>query len=430
MLNEPKAEPSSISSHLLLPGILAFFLLLIPLAITVSQASILQQSDYESVFYLAGRLILSGRSLELYANQLSNSLMTTPFNAYAHQALALFPKAATAVFMYPPLTAAVFAPFALLSPTLSLLAWQIFSMVAFFTCAKLIAKLSSRRSSDFFLGGVLFLPVSQNFLLGQLGIPLGLMPLCVGYWCLIKGKALWAGLIFSLLWLKPQFLPVAALIVLAFALAGKFRCLAGFFIGSMSLGLLSQILFGPEVLQNWLLTLKLAGTIYSDPQYTSPSHLVSCLASAITQALPLAWRPIAKQALFGFGLVIAGQLLLLCRRLLNRNADAQSETIPFIFVTCISVLPLILPYLLFYDLSIFALAGMIIFSHESLRKNRKLMRDLILAWCFIDAYLVTFMFIGPKFVQPLFLILILALIYKRIYASTNAWTKPSPAPAT
>ena len=395
---------------------------MLPLLLTATNPVQFQQSDFVSAFYLAGRLVLTGRPLELYADRSSTSLMATPFNAYAHQTLSQFPQGATAIYMYPPLTAAVFAPLAGLTSTISMLAWQLISIAAFGACAYFLSARSDKRWDSLFFGGVLFLPVAQNILLGQLGLVLGLLPISLGYWLFLKGRPLWAGLSWSLLCLKPQFLPVVLLIVASLALANKWRCALGFLLGSLVLTAVSLNAFGPEVFRNWFMTLKMAATIYSDPQYTTPSHLVSSLTPAVIHALPLEWRAMAKPVLYAVGAIVGGHLLWFCRGLIKRAGTDYLSAIPFVLVLSITVMPLVLPYLLFYDLSIFAIAGMIIYCYEAMRKQRVLIRDLTLAWIFIDVYLIVFMFVGPQFVQPLLLVLLLALIYKRILSMTSDWS--------
>ena len=70
--------------------------------------------------------------------------------------------------------------------------------------------------------------------------------------------------------------------------------------------------------------------------------------------------------------------------------------------------------MLFYDLSIFAIVAMIAYGDAAIRRNRPLMRDLAVAWIVVDVYLIVFMFVGPHFVQPLLLVLISVLIYRRV----------------
>ncbi len=69
--------------------------------------------------------------------------------------------------------------------------------------------------------------------IGHVGIVIGLLPLSLGLWLLVKNKPILAGLIWSLIFLKPQFLPVVLLIVAALALNGFFKCAAGLAIGTI-----------------------------------------------------------------------------------------------------------------------------------------------------------------------------------------------------
>ena len=297
---------------------------MLPLVLTVTESSQYQQSDFQSAFYLAGRLILSGAPLELYADKSSTSLMTTPFNAYAHQTLSQFPSAATAVYMYPPLIAASLHRWLGLVRCIRFWPGKYFPSLRYAHPRIFWRSYTDKRWSNFFFWSVLFLPIAQNFCLASRAIAIGLLPFSLGYWLLMKGHPLKAGLVWSLICLKPQFAPAVVLIVVAIALSGRFRCALGFVAGAAFLAVLSLITFGPEVFSNWLLTLKMASSIYSDPRYNSPGHLVTSLTPALTQVLPLDWRPLAKQACLAVGAIVAGHLLWLCRRLIGQNKRSIS----------------------------------------------------------------------------------------------------------
>lgn len=90
-------------------------------------------------------------------------------------------------------------------------------------------------------------------------------------------------------------------------------------------------------------------------------------------------------------------------------------------------MPLALPHFLFYDLSILALVGMVIYGSEQL-SDPFLHRDLLLAWIFVDAYQVGFMFIKAPLAQPPILVIVLAVLYVRMVKVANAKIQGGLAP--
>lgn len=94
---------------------------------------------------------------------------------------------------------------------------------------------------------------------------------------------------------------------------------------------------------------------------------------------------------------------------------------PYVFVLGIFLMPLISPHLLFYDLSILSLAGIIIYGEPRFRDNRNLTRDLLIGWIAIDLYLVTALFISRLLAQPIFLVAVLVWLYIRILQARQAW---------
>jgi hypothetical protein len=392
---------------------IAIFLLVLPLIASVAYVELMQRSDFLLTFYIAGRMVIEGRALELYPAPGATTLLTTSFNSFAHHLFPKLPELTTAIYMYPPLTAVLFAPLGYLPPVASIVVWQILSMLSLGVCAFLYSSIAGKKWQDYFFNSVLFLPIFHTILIGHLGIVLGLLPVAVGYWCLIQGKPGWAGLIWSLLLLKPQFLPLVLLVIGSLFLIGRFRAALAFSIGALCLIIIAVGCLGQEVAHNWLGALKLSDQIFSDPRYGYPHYLVCSLPAAVLQTLPYGLRAGAKLILYGLAVAISAHALWLARKLCKKAAGEYLQAVPIVFALGGLVLPLVLPHYLFYDLSVLALVGMVIHGNKHLA-DPFLRRDLLLAWLFVDAYLILFMFIKSQLAQPLALVAVLVILYYRM----------------
>ena len=136
-------------------------------------------------FYVAGHLIVSGKASDLYPAADATSFIDASFDKAAHTLLDSLPEKTTAIYMYSPVVAWLFAPLSHLSPNLSLLAWQALSIVALTISCKLIAQ-----SLEINFGESLFFCSLFDFhhlRSGQLGLVLGLLPLSIGYVLFLRG---------------------------------------------------------------------------------------------------------------------------------------------------------------------------------------------------------------------------------------------------
>ena len=133
--------------------------------------------------------------------------------------------------MYPPIVAWIFAPLSVVPPHVSLLLWQVISVATLGLACLLLSRTSDVRAQDLVFLSVLFFPTFITVLIGQAGIVFGLLPLSVGYWLLSRGSPLAAGFAWAALALKPQFLPAAGLMSMAYAATGRMRLLSGMVLG-------------------------------------------------------------------------------------------------------------------------------------------------------------------------------------------------------
>lgn len=396
---------------------------------TYSVPTVVQVSDFLMTFYVAGRMVVEGKASQLYPDPAATSLVSTFFNSYTHQVLDQLPQGKVAVYMYPPLTAFLFQPLGLLTPPIALMVWQGLSVIAYAISVHLIAVLKHKDARKYFLISILFFPILQTLLLGHLAIVLGLLPLSLGYWLLMKERPFLSGLAFATLLLKPQFLPVGLLIATALVLNRHFKFCIAFVLGLLALVLTTIMSLGPDVSYRWILSLKLSDTIFSDPNYGYATYLVSSLPGAVLQILPFSLRSSAKLVLYPLALVIGCHALFLAWRLIKKAGDDYLTAIPFVILLGIFVLPLVLPHFLLYDLSILAIGAVIIYSNEWTKIDRRLHRDLLLAWIFLDVYIpiAALAFVKMHALLPFVLLAGLVVLYVRILALCRAYGPNSAA---
>lgn len=393
---------------------IGLFLFVLPVVATISFPSLMQVSDYLMNFYVAGKLVVAGQAAALYPSGADSSFQTTEFNRFAHEVLPDLPRRNVSIFMYSPLVAAIFAPYSLLAPAASMLAWQATSIAAFLACAALTARSTQQSFSRTLAHGLFYLPVFHTILIGHLGVTLGLLPLCAGYFVLCRNRELLAGVLWSLLLLKPQFVPVAVLVSGALLLNRRYRCATGLALGLVLLAGVALLCLGVSVFFQWLAALKLSDTLFSDPRYGYPAYLVTSLPAVLLQAFPMDWRDAMKVPVYLLAALLVGHALWMSWRLLRGN-PADSSNLQLVFLIGICVLPLILPHLLFYDMSVFAIFGMIAYcgpladrQFSALRANH---------WCYLlalNAYALLWLIGMTKLAQPAVLVLITAWLYMRL----------------
>lgn len=391
--------------------VFAFLLLSFPSYGALISPSVIQGTDFLTAFYIAGKLAWTGQSAILYPQASDTSFLSTAFNTYAHETLPYFPKELVAIYLHPPLVAYLLQPLGGLSPQMAFIAMQAASILSLCVCIKLFTLLANKHWSVYFLSCIVFFPILHTLVINQIGIVFGLLPLSVGYWCLMRHRPWLAGLCWSLLLLKLQFFPLVLLLVSALAIARQTRPVLAFVIGITSLAIGNLVCFGPQVAHQWLHSLQLGDAIFTYPEiYHYNERLIASLPAAILQVVPTDWRHTAKLLLYLSSFAIALHSLFYCRALIKASNDYLSA-IPYVFVLGCLILPLVLPYCFIYDLSVLALAGMVVAGSGLINSKDSLPRYLLLCWLFIDLYLVSLMFVQAGPIQPLTLVAVLTTVY-------------------
>jgi hypothetical protein len=376
-----------------------------------SQRERFQESDFIMTFYIAGQLVLAGRSNELYPAPDAKSFIGSPFDKAAHEFLPHLPKDSVGAYMYTPLVAGFFAPLSLAGPNYSLLIWQVLSVLALAFSCWLLARVAPTQWSEVFFFAALYLPVFLTLWAGQLGLVFGVAPLCAGYFLLLRERPLVAGLTWSLLLLKPQYFLAAAFVALVLALSGCYRTFAGMLAGVLALLGVTAIVFSPELTWHWMQSHQVSDSIFSAGLHGIPSHLITGLPANIMIFFSPEVRAAVKWPLYLgaalLWLVGFGYALKLARAKLN-DATWISLTLVIGVVLC----SLTLPHLLYYDLCVLLPAGVLLLGNKNTLLKQFVARDLALAgWIAVSGFLPVLLVFTAWKVVPLALELILLSLF-------------------
>jgi hypothetical protein len=372
-----------------------------------SQRERFHESDFIMTFYIAGRLVLAGRTSELYPAPAADSFVDSPFDKAAHEFLPHLPRTSTGAYMYTPLVAGFFAPLSLMGPNLSLLVWQALSVLALALSCWFMAQITATKTSDLFYLSFLYGPVFLTLWAGQLGLAFGLAPLCAGYYLLLRQWPLAAGLVWSLLLLKPQYFLAAAFVALILAMIRRYRAFLGMALGVVILFALTVIVFSPELTLHWLKSHRVSDSIFSGGLHGIPAHLITGLpANLMILFSPdvraaLKWPLYAGSAVlwlvgFAYGLKLA------------RDSLAATTVISLMLILGVLLCALTLPHLLYYDLCVLMPAGALLLAGDGPLPTERYFRMIgLIGWLVVSVFLPFLLGFSGQKILPLILELIL-----------------------
>ncbi len=380
----------------------------------------LWKTDFANVTYSAGRMVEDGKVTELYLNPSKNNFDNSAFNLYTHRCLELMPVTSTTAFLYPPFIALMAKFFACFPLRTAFVIWQSFCVFALLLSTIFISKTTNKHWDSFFFLSILFGPVFHLLFEGQMDLVMVLLPLSFGYFLFQRKKAILAGLVWSILSLKPQFFPVIFLFIGSYAISGRLKALYGFTIGIFSSAVINIFCFGPKIATAWFMLLR-AHVVLSDNIYPASRYLVSSLPMKLFEQSSFEFKPVLHTLVYFFGTVLFVQALFLCRQLIRTAKTDEESVAPLILILGIAILPIVARYLLFYDLGVFALAGMLIFGVKSLRANKRLITDVFIAWILMDLYMIGFISMKSASIQSRILIALLVWIYIRVFITVKKY---------
>jgi hypothetical protein len=370
-------------------------------------------TDYVSEYYVAGHMVASGSASQLYPPPGTTSIFGTPFENYERKLVVPLPPGYCTLFIYPPLTAVIFEPLSHLPPRQSLIVWQIINLLALAAGALIFSRYTGNTRSFFLLfsGSFISFVVMQNLLMGQTDLLFGLLPLIAGYVFWQRDKPLVAGLIWSLLWLKPVLLAIPGLI----GLFKNPKVLIGLIVGSMAFHLAGIAIFGIDSFFGWLRLLSLFIQSFAQTQYPDwANHLVASVPSAVLMSFP----PEQWDRYRGVARVTAAAFLLLATytqwKVSRSSLDVETRK-DLMYIVPMFFLPLASIYFRLNDIVIFVLPAWIAFS-----KNLRLARiPLLILIVTTDLYVVA-QLVPMKFEQAELLLLSAGITTSSLLLAINA----------
>lgn len=366
-----------------------------------------ENSDYTTTFYVSGKLVREGNVAQLYPEPTITSIHETEYNRRAHDILPNMAKSLTAICPYLPLVPLMLAPLTYLAPAHAFLVWQILSAAALFASAIMIDNLRQQRSLSTFWLGLLFLPVIHCLFVGQSAILLGLLPLSAGFFLLQKQRPLAAGLVFAVSFLKPQIFLGAIFITLCMLFRKSWKPLAGLISGAAALSTITLAVFGIDTIRRWLVGMQVVDAVYSVGKNGVVQTIVASLPRMTILSTPPELAPIAKPCVFALSAALFA-LALFAAFKQSKKADNNFVYANYILLLTLSLVPLIAPYLFYYDLSVMVLAWC------ALKRERSIMLAIISALC-VNLYGI--MLVVPplaKVATPWLLLLLYLEMYRRL----------------
>lgn len=381
MLSQPKLKVKLICAVLAVVWMLSLLALMAAADLLSPQA--LLTYDYHTAFHIAGRLAVEHKINLLYPPTTATSFQGAPFDIITHQALPEISKDIVAVFMYCPLVAYLFIPFAGLPANIGLLLWQTINVIAliaglamtrsFIAHCRLLDLQQVRQIRQIQSPGAeapnlaprsklpglfmltaysfAFLPIFGTLWPGQLDLILGFLPLSAGCLLFAKGKDLAAGLVWSSLCLKPQLFPIALLLTFSALVKKRPQTLLGIVGGIAFLAIACLFASDIDTIVNWIASLRLAEAMYSGGIVRNPEHLVGSLPAGLLVYFPAEQRMSVKAAIYGITLLF-GIINLACVWRLASEKLLPGQWHLLNAVVCAVPLVTYAPRLLTYDWSV------------------------------------------------------------------------------
>lgn len=304
-------------------------------------------SDFHLNFWEAGYLVAHNQIHDLYPRLTALGPVGERFDEIAHQLFPNIPSTRHAIFLYVPLMAVLCAPFGFLSGVHALIVWQALNVSGLVAYSLYIAREQAVKWWQAFVLGFVYLPVASTIWIGQCSMLVGLFPLVLGYIAAKKNKDFLAGLIWSLMFLKPQYSPIPLFTAIT---SGRWMILAGFMTGCAAILGVSFVCFSPEIFWQWFHAASQLGEKAISGAFAVPPTLVTTVPGCILVNLPPEVRTSAKWIVYLVcgGIALPALFLVLFRA---RKKTSASTFLDFALLLNILFLPTY-SRLLNYDLTL------------------------------------------------------------------------------
>ncbi len=384
--------------------------------IDTRRPDLLDDYDYGNIFNFSGKLASMNLYNDLYPKLSQKSFLDgNTYNKLAHQYLPHLSKSHLIIFNSNPLVATFFIPFSKLTVGQSYCLWQIIQISGFWLITVLLTGFAKNKMLKYFILLSLFLPIQHYLIIGQVTLILTLLPVCIGYWMISKNKFFIAGICFAFIFFKIQLLPIVLLPVTCLFLLGKRKCLYGWLLGCGLIFSTIVLLYGVDLLKLWVHDLYLTDKVYTTSTYIIEPYIIANVPLIISQYIPILYRDVVKYIIYLFALVLSVHCLYISVLVLKKNRGNWQEFMPLIYVTAISITPLVSPHIMVYDLIIFIIAGIIVFDNSSNDMvSHKLKVLSLTTWFSINVYYFFIFYFTGKSTQPMFWGIIIFFAYGQL----------------
>jgi hypothetical protein len=356
-------------------------------------------TDYVNTLYVGGYMMNHGEGRDLYPKASAISFYTEKFSDCAKQLLPPTGRTWLYLFTYPSMVALVAAPLAVLDPVDSLIAWQILSLFALAASAFLFANTGTVRAPALTVltSSFLFLPLLNVIVIGQTSLLLGLLPLTAGYCIWQRNRFFLAGLVWSILGLKPQLaLPivviVTSLLTAAFVLKSSpvgrrepVQMIAGLTVGTLIIHTVPALLLGFDSFFLWVHAVKMSGQAFGAEetgywQY----HLFFSLPCVLILLLPKpAWQAAKTPSYVLGGISMLIGIWASCKLIAMRIPAERCKDL--LIMLAVPLMVAAAPHLLLYDTCLLLLPGWVLFFKLS-ETDRKLRQAKLAAIGILSAF--------------------------------------------
>jgi hypothetical protein len=379
-------------------------------------SALVDGTDYVT-FFVTGNIVREGRFQALYvpmsASSWTDENMMSEFAKLPELHPSEHPVMYQLRYLYPPLVALLLTPLSWLTYRQSLIAWQILSLFSVLVSCYLVANATNDpggkrlfQTLTLFAASFVLLPLDSCLTIGQTSLVFGLLPWAAAYYWWMKERPVKTGLSWACLGLKPQLLVPACLIVACnflrpgtnkwevTKLGDFFRLAVPMAVGAGLLVVIPGLLL--QNLPAWLHTVKLWQSFFFGSMETYPHYwLLASLPVTLAVTAPSAMREsmrVPSSLIALAGIVCCFVVLSKIWRAPAHEVDKKDVMV----VTALSYLPLMSSYMGTHDLTLYLLAGWIIFRMPPCDLSAKFRQAAVFTICAINVYWLSLSFLGPQ----------------------------------
>lgn len=373
-----------------------------------AMSALLENSDFLSCIYTGAKLFATGRQSEMYASLNATGFAHQPCDIAAHAYLPGFNPNLVAEFNYSPVVAWLLAPLSYLPPFAAMFAWQLISLAAVGGAVAFLVPKERRWAA--LRTSMLFLPLPIALWIGQLDLLFGVFFFAWGYSLIVKEKPLWAGFLFAIACLKPQFVVVPGLITLVFLANKEWKFGAGFAAGLFGIMASNLLVSSPELFQQWLANVKLCEKVFTATNNGIAEHLLVSLPGLTFRFLPPDRVTWIKPVIYACGVTLGLFTAWVCVRFRRTHTETK-QWLLFTYISGLLLMPFVIPAMLFYDLSLYLTAGFACMDRQAVAGLQLPVRKILIAGSIVINLYGIILLTAKALAYPVLIVLALVILY-------------------